>query len=883
VSLRERRTPEERRAFIQSITATSDSDLVEFLAEEVLEQQPPHIRNFLLATSVLHQINPDLAARLAGIHDGGRILADLENRGLFTYRLDSTEGRYRYHGLFRDFLERRLIAERTEGEVAALHIHAASYFETHAAWPEAIHHYMEAGLQPQAARLIAKFGEDLMSGGRLPLIDEWLAELPRRTIADNARLSLLYGETSGVRGDWQSALGALQRARQFFSRKGDRRMEALACSKLSTVYNNLGDVVRCAEVAIEGLELAPEDAHATRIRLQGNVAVTTTWLASVERAELACKRVAVESTSRGYEQYAAIAYHNLGVMTRYAGRLDESLNHLERAARFWDASPSNPFADNSELVQTLLAMGRVGRAAEIAEAAVHRTRPWPKPLGEARFGVACVLAQQGRFPEAIETLRDILQIHGNVLGPVTEKAISLLIECLYLHGGAGDEMRSLLARLESMPRDPRLAPTTNVAAALAAHRIGDCGARCSQAEETLTAWSTNGAALSAFIGRVQLAILGFDHDVSEASRRMAELLSESKTVEVFEYMRWWLRRLTPHIGAWAVDSDAHTLAGLLHSDSTYWTGPIASLLPTLKGDAREAVIAAIRATADPATAQKLRAVDGSDVQDLRRQLLQSFAERLFIRSLGTITLHRESWNSPAFLVGRRRMRLLLGLLIAHYDSGLTRDQAIDILWPDADPSSAVNSLNQTVFQLRRLIEPNYREGDSPQYIVSTVDAVHLNRDLVQTDLSAFREVARQANEASGMETRAELADQMVGLVRGEFLADLKYEDWVSAAQISVHAEVRSTLLPIALGEVMSPSHETILRAGCALALIDPYDETAHMAMVKHLASSGRRSQARALLARFAKRLQEELDEEPSADLRTVATLVGVGLDRIVVD
>ena len=239
VSLRERRTPEERRHFIQSITATKDSDLFDFLAEEVLDQQSDETRNLLLSTSILQQITPEVAERLAGVHDGRRALDDLEQRGLFTNRLD--ELRFRYHNLFREFLERRLIAERSESEVVGLHIHAASYFETSAQWPEAIHHYLRAGLQRQAARLIAKYGEEVVAEGRLGLVDEWLQQLPEETIKQNARLSLLFGEACGIRGDWDRALESLERARTFFARKGDRRLEALACLKLSTVFSNLGD------------------------------------------------------------------------------------------------------------------------------------------------------------------------------------------------------------------------------------------------------------------------------------------------------------------------------------------------------------------------------------------------------------------------------------------------------------------------------------------------------------------------------------------------------------------------------------------------------------------------------------------------------------------
>src|SRR5439155_769336 len=83
----------ERRALIESLTAKSDSDLFAFLAEEVLDQQPEETRNFLLSTSILHQITPEVAERLAGVHDGTRRLMQLEHTGLFTYRLD--ESRFR--------------------------------------------------------------------------------------------------------------------------------------------------------------------------------------------------------------------------------------------------------------------------------------------------------------------------------------------------------------------------------------------------------------------------------------------------------------------------------------------------------------------------------------------------------------------------------------------------------------------------------------------------------------------------------------------------------------------------------------------------------------------------------------------------------------------
>jgi LuxR family transcriptional regulator, maltose regulon positive regulatory protein len=872
VSLRERRSPEERRAFIQSIAADTETDLVEFLAQEVLDQQAPQLRAFLLSTSILQQIHPTLAASLAGVEDGDRLLKDLVNGGLFTYQVDASASTYRFHGLFREFLLKRLEAERSQGELAALHIHAASYFETHALWPEAIDHYMEAGLQPQAARLIAKYGEDLVSTGRLPLVEGWLATLPGKSVHDNARLSLLHGEICGVAGDWEHAFTDLRRARLFFARKADPRMEAVACSKLSTVYNDFGDTVESAKLAREGLALAPADSFATRIRLRGNLAVTATFFESFESAIQECKRVAIESSERGYEQFAAISHHNLGVLLRDAGRLDESLANLTRAARYWDASPSNPFADSSELVLTLLALGRDEDAASVADSAVTRTAPWERANSESRVGLAAVNAHQGRFAEAIDTLRELAD-RGDLLGSARERVLALLVECLYLSGGTVDEMRAIGQQMEGSTADPRLALNTAVGKALIAHRERRCGSVCETAYEVAQQWHRIGAHYAADRAELPLAVLAVDHDVDRGLRAVST--AARKLGSLNGHTRWWIRRIAKYVQrAVELPEGLSLLIVALQSDPSFWTPYAAQAISAVNGPARHDLLMAIQAHSGSEAIEALRGVDGVDVQEARRALIQRTAPRILVRSFGALAVHRDSWDGPMSPIGRKRIRLLLGLLVANFDAALTRDQVVDSLWPDADPASAVNSLNQAVFQLRRIIDPGYKEGESPQYVISNVDTVQLNPELVSTDLAAIRRLRQELMSPAASAPRVDSASALVSLIKGEFLSELKYEDWVSRAQMSIHSEVRSALLPIARGDMGIEPGEWAFRAGCALVSLDAYDEDAHVAMIRHLATTGRRSQARTLANGFAMRLKADLDEEPSEELLLVSRLAG---------
>ena len=193
------------------------------------------------------------------------------------------------------------------------------------------------------------------------------------------------------------------------------------------------------------------------------------------------------------------------------------------------------------------------------------------------------------------------------------------------------------------------------------------------------------------------------------------------------------------------------------------------------------------------------------------------------------------------------------------------------MWPDSDPAAAVNSLNQTIFKLRRAIDPDYRDGESPAYIVSTPDVVQLNNELVTTDLEAFRSHLTRFRESG---QRVSDVSSLVELVRGEFLAELRYDDWVARVQTAIHAEVRDALMPVATG-MAGISADLSVRAACALVELDAFDEAAHIAMASQLAAAGRRVAARTALKRYAQQLEEDLAEPASPELLTAMGEVGL--------
>ncbi|WP_345537478.1 LuxR C-terminal-related transcriptional regulator [Variovorax defluvii] len=82
--------------------------LFEYLANEVFQDLPDELQEFLLRCALLPELTVSRCRQISGNPRATELLEDLERRRLFTSVLDSEELTLRLHDLFRDFLEERL-------------------------------------------------------------------------------------------------------------------------------------------------------------------------------------------------------------------------------------------------------------------------------------------------------------------------------------------------------------------------------------------------------------------------------------------------------------------------------------------------------------------------------------------------------------------------------------------------------------------------------------------------------------------------------------------------------------------------------------------------------------------------------------------------------
>lgn len=183
---------------IGNASETSDRHLFAYLAQEVLGELPEDLREFVLRTAVLAELNPTLCNAVTGRSDSKQVLESLYRRNLFLTITDETTPVLRFHDLFRDFLQSEL--ERRYPELLPeLHERAGRAEES---LPRAIAHFLRAHRWPEAMELIAARGEAMLACGEHSTLERWIDQLPAAARAASAQLSYLRGVCAWLRWDW---------------------------------------------------------------------------------------------------------------------------------------------------------------------------------------------------------------------------------------------------------------------------------------------------------------------------------------------------------------------------------------------------------------------------------------------------------------------------------------------------------------------------------------------------------------------------------------------------------------------------------------------------------------------------------------------------------
>jgi LuxR family maltose regulon positive regulatory protein len=226
---------ENARGAIQDISG-SHRFVLDYLLEEVLNQQPKEIQEFLLQTSVLDRLTGPLcdavcfgfaetSSNSKGIAKGQQILEKLEHANLFIIPLDNERRWYRYHHLFSDLLRLRLHQTFLDQETN-LHRRASTWYEENGMLDDAIEHTIRAKDFDRTVDLINLHFESILKLGGYTTIWRWFNAVPVELLHTKPDLSILNGWYLFSRGNLDEAELFLQTAENHLRASGQDETES---------------------------------------------------------------------------------------------------------------------------------------------------------------------------------------------------------------------------------------------------------------------------------------------------------------------------------------------------------------------------------------------------------------------------------------------------------------------------------------------------------------------------------------------------------------------------------------------------------------------------------------------------------------------------------
>ncbi len=276
--------------------AGDDRFVVDYLADEVLDRQPPDVRRFLLDTSVLDRLTGPLCDAVTGRDDGKAVLESLERSNLFLVPLDDHRRWYRYHHLFGDVLHAHLLDERPD-DASGLHRRASDWYDGAGEPERAIRHALAAGDADLAAERVELAIPALRRARREAVISRWGDELPADVVKRRPVLAigLIGALTASNRfegleqrlDDLERHLATPDSEHVVVDQQEWARLPALLATfraALALVGGDPADTVRHAERA---LDLADDDdllTSASASALLGLASWTTGDIAAAHRA-----------------------------------------------------------------------------------------------------------------------------------------------------------------------------------------------------------------------------------------------------------------------------------------------------------------------------------------------------------------------------------------------------------------------------------------------------------------------------------------------------------------------------------------------------------------------------------------------------------------------
>jgi ATP/maltotriose-dependent transcriptional regulator MalT/DNA-binding SARP family transcriptional activator len=810
-------------------------DVYDYLTRQVLERQPAPLQDFLLASSVLDELSPELCDAVLETDGTEAFMDQLRNRNLFITEFEGEQNQLRYHDLFREFLQDAL-HQQNNVRFCELMRRAAQVYAARGEWERAVSRYLFLAEYEPAVEIVRKTAAHLFDLGRWDTLAGWIDALPEPVRAAQPSLLIHRAKIHSDRGEYERALALCTQAERAMVAANDRAGQAYAVAMKGYVLRIQGHYAEGIAHSEEALNLVPGSSVEERAAMA--LAQKNIGLCRFRQAKLAQGQAALEEALHLYE--GLNASYDVGMVQHDLGLGHELMWDLDGAIRHYDAA--------------LLCWQQLGSPG-----------PWANTLN----GLGVVYSLQGRYEEASRTLDEALNKAQKAGDSRVEAFIWASLGDLYHDLGAYERAQQSFAQAAEIAERSRvgfiLTYATNGLGNLSRLQSDPIGAG-KQLRKALDLAREHGSDYERSLCYTSLGILAAERNDLTTARQQLD-----QAVQVFE------------AGGFQRDL---ALACLHRAQVAFQAG-----------DGERALIDLSRALAlvEQLGFDQFLVVEGqrlsrllgyAEEQGVRPDVLPGLlarieAHRVRVAARPEPTVRQEPQQSLTILgLGAPEVRLggktiqwetsqsrdVLFCLLQHAQ-GLRKEEMGALFWPDHPPRRLDGIFRSTLYRLRRAA---FRE------IVLFEDGLYrFNWQCDRWfDVEAFEKLLDQAEATNALGQASEFLEEALSLYRGEYLQGV-YADWCSIERERLRERYLTALEALARMHANRGSLQRAIEEYQRLVARDPYRESAHRELMRCHYRLGDRFAAIKQYQFCAQILREDLGLSPAPETEELyLTIIG---------
>jgi LuxR family maltose regulon positive regulatory protein len=775
-----------------AIRGRIDINIYDYLSQQVLERQPAPLRDFLLASSVLDELSPELCGTVLRIDSPDDLMAEVQSRNLFVIEFEDESGRLRYHDLFREFLQDAL-RRQDQARFRDLTLRAASAYAERGEWERAVSRYLSLEQYEPVVDVLGQTGAELFNMGHWDTLASWIDALPEALRAVHPHFAMYRGKIHMERGEHAQALALFDRAEAAFHAEGDDTGRTYALATKGHVLRFQGRYTEAISHSRQALQLLEDTTNEQRFLMalaRRNEGLCMFWQGQTESGQRALQQALQLYESLGSTYDVAVAHHDLGITHELTGDLGEAIGHYHAALKLWQelGNPGPEANTLNSLGVVYYVQGRYEEAAKTLDEALAKNQK----AGDLRVQ-ALIWASLGDLHSDLGAHERARQAFSQALEVATRAqdgftivyALNALGNLARLRGDRVQSRRQLQQALEMAQEHG------------SDYEAGMChtslGILANEEVEPNRAWHHLDQAVAIFeagglrrelaracLHRAQVAFLAGDGPAALSDLQRALNLAEQLGSDQFLVVEGGrLTRLLHY--AREQELGEGTLPGLLARIEAHRARVAARPEPVVRAEGQRSL--EIRALGQPQVA-----LDGEGIQ----------------------------WTTT-------QSRDLLFCLLQHGE-GLRKEELGSIFWPDHQPHKLDAIFRSSLYRLRRA---TYRE------IVIYEDGLYrFNRECPYWfDVRAFEHSLYRAERATTPESRIEKLEEALRLYRGDYL-DGVYADWCALERQRLrerHLNAHETLGALYAG---GGEFQRAVEQYQHLVAQDPYREAAHRELMR---------------------------------------------------